>query len=78
MSDPAYKVEVDDSNVCPHCCRGAYWDIIRPHGVALGTSYSNKEDAEAIAEELSLAYEMGLKKQCADGPMNLPQPSEVP
>jgi hypothetical protein len=56
----AYKVERDDSHECPTCGHGCIWEVVGPDDVALGVSYTDKEDADDVAEELSLAYEAGL------------------
>jgi hypothetical protein len=58
MTEPAFKVEMDDSKVCGNCGRGAFWDVVGQDNVFLGR-YDNKKDAEEMAEKLSHAYEKG-------------------
>jgi thiazole synthase ThiGH ThiG subunit len=39
--------------------------VVGPDGVALGTSYSDKADAEEMAAALSLAYDKGREAERA-------------
>lgn len=44
---------------CKSCGAGEHWDIIAPDGIALSTSWGDKEFAEELVEMLNDAYEMG-------------------
>jgi hypothetical protein len=59
MTEPAFRVEINDSKVCRSCGSGAFWDVVGPDNVIVARSYGNKNDAEEMAEELSDAYEKG-------------------
>ena len=64
---PAYKVEIDDSEVCAHCGRGALWLVVGPDGAAMGRSFYDKGDAEDLASEMSFAYEKGRQAALRGG-----------
>lgn len=55
---PAYRVEIEKTG-CQHCEAGRMWDVIGPDEMALGISYSLKEDADDMAEYMNMAYERG-------------------
>lgn len=55
---PAYRVELA-SDGCPECRHGTYWCIVGPDGVALGTDYFDKGEAEELAEMLTDAWHAG-------------------
>jgi len=61
MKKKPYYVEQGNTG-CYACNKGITWDIIDPNGVALGQSWGDKDEAEWIAEQLSYAYEFGLKR----------------
>lgn len=53
-----YSVEIDDEG-CEKCQDGRTWTVIRPDGVALGTSWADEEEAEYMAEMMNMAYKAG-------------------
>ena len=57
MTEPAFRVEINDSKVCRSCGSGAFWEVVGPDNMA--RSYGDKKEAEEMAEELSRAYEKG-------------------
>jgi len=60
-----YTVEQDDSGCCL-CGNGKTWNVIDPDGIASGTSYGDKEDAEDLADELNRAFHLGQVKERAE------------
>ena len=61
MSDKEpYLVKVDDQ-VCKYCGHGKTWTVVGPDGYAIGTSYSDEEEAGYIAELLNGAYQSGME-----------------
>ncbi len=59
MTVPAYKVELDNANQCEACERGALWWIIGPGDIAPYIGFSEREEAEELADNMSIAYAAG-------------------
>jgi hypothetical protein len=57
MSEP-YHIELGNRG-CIECHHGETWDIIDPEGVALATSYGDKEEAEEVCEMLNRSFYFG-------------------
>jgi hypothetical protein len=54
-----YTVE-PEGKACKYCGLGEMWDVIGPDGVALGTSFGDKESAEDYATDMDSAYKAAL------------------
>ena len=61
-----FRVVTNTERYCRACGQGEMFDIEGPDGVATGTSYHDRVDAEETARELNWAYNLG-KKQGASG-----------
>lgn len=53
-----YRLEIE-KNGCDHCGSGKTWDVVDPDGVAGGTSYGDRDEAEELAGWLNEAYARG-------------------
>lgn len=61
-----YKIELGHKG-CECCGKGQLWDVVfEPTDCAGGTSYSNKNDAQEMADELNDAYDYGRQSVNAD------------
>ena len=58
MSAP-YRVEVDTEE-CPQCGRGPTFLIVGPDNVAMGTTFSERADADDVADDLNFAFAAGV------------------
>ena len=56
-----YTVELSECG-CEHCDADRVWDVVAGDGVALGTSYGDRGEAEEVAEMLNEAYQRGLSR----------------
>ncbi len=57
---PPYRVE-QALPACDACGGPPGFDVIGPDGVALSTTYNEREDADCMAESLNDAYELGFE-----------------
>ena len=56
--DPPYQVYVDHK-FCDHCGAVQTWAVVGPDGLRHSESFTDEDDAEAIANALNDAYEHG-------------------
>jgi hypothetical protein len=59
------QTEEQTESGCEHCGAGKMWLIIDPDGIAGGTSYGDKEEADDLAQELNRAFHLGQAKERA-------------
>lgn len=57
-----YTVGLDQDG-CEKCGHGKLWAVVDPDGIALGTSYGEKDDAEDMADNMNLAFILGQAKE---------------
>lgn len=54
--DTPYTVEVEQ-NGCERCGSGREWVVVGPDGIALGQTWSDKNEADELAERMNEARE---------------------